>query len=236
MGDRTGRTVHSVRTDVAETRLTELTRAVLAALDTRPLGGGRAPNVASPPPLRELHRRVVTADLPSGCRGRRAAQLVIVPHGPLAQVPLAALEDPQGIPLVARHTLSIAPSVSVFRYSAAKRRTPAPAAASMVFASPDAPGDAGLRRCRAAFDEGRRVASRLARFRADVAPGHGPRRSTPRRRRLGTPPSSTSPRTGWCRRFGRPTRRSSSRRATAKTGICAPPRSMASSSRPISSS
>jgi CHAT domain-containing protein len=153
-----GGAVHSVRTDVAETRLTELTRAVLTALEA-------SPRPAAPPraALRELYRHIVRPVrqwLP-----RTAAQtLVIIPHGPLAQVPLGALEDSQGTPLIARHVLSIAPSIAVFRYSAVKRRTPAAGTGSVVFASPDSPADAGLPALPGSLQEGRRVASRLARF------------------------------------------------------------------------
>jgi CHAT domain-containing protein len=153
-----GGAVHSVRTDVAETRLTELARAVLTALEA-------SPRLAAPPraALRELYRHIVRPVrqwLP-----RSAAQtLVIIPHGPLAQVPLGALEDPQGTPLIARHVLSIAPSIAVFRYSALKRRAPAPGTGSVVFASPDVPGDTGLPALPGSVQEGRRVASRLARF------------------------------------------------------------------------
>jgi CHAT domain-containing protein len=157
-----GGTVHSVSTGIAETRLTELTRTVLTALDTPDPASSRP---AAPPraALRELYRyivRPVRQWLP-----RTPAQtLVIIPHGPLAQVPLGALEDAQGTPLIARHILSIAPSIAVFRYSAVKRRTPAPGTGSVVFASPDGPGDAGLPALPGGVQEGQRVASRLARF------------------------------------------------------------------------
>jgi CHAT domain-containing protein len=157
-----GGAVHSVRTDVTETRLTDLTRAVLTALDTP---DPAAPRQAAPPhaALRELYRHIVRPVRP-WLPSTAAQTLVIIPHGPLAQVPLGALEDPQGTPLIARHILSIAPSIAVFRYSALKRRTPTPGSGSMVFASPNVPGDAGLPALPGSVQEGRRVASRLARF------------------------------------------------------------------------
>jgi CHAT domain-containing protein/predicted negative regulator of RcsB-dependent stress response len=154
--------VHSVRTEVAEIRLIELTRAVLTALDTADPAASR-PGAAAHGGLRELHRLVIRP-LARWLPRAAADLLVIVPHGPLAQVPFAALEDAHGIPLIVHHTLSVAPSVSVFRYTSAKRRAPAPGRTSMVFASPAAPSESGLDPLPGSLDEGHRVASRLAPF------------------------------------------------------------------------
>jgi CHAT domain-containing protein len=153
--------VHFARADVLETRLADLTRTVLAAVDaTAPASAplGPVPHAA----LRELYRHLIepiASWLPAA-----AARLVVVPHGPLAQVPLAALEDDRGTPLIARHTLSLAPSISVLRYTAAKRRAPAAGRTAVVFAAPDAPPEAALPPLPGSADEGRRVVSRLARF------------------------------------------------------------------------
>jgi CHAT domain-containing protein len=157
-----GGEVHVARTDVLETRLTDLTRTVLDALDaTDPSSAqlGPVPHAA----LRELHRHLVVpvaAWLPAA----PAAPLVVVPHGPLAHVPFAALEDDRGTPLIVRHTLSLAPSISVLRYTAAKRRPPVAGSTSVVFAAPEAPRESALPPLPGSADEGRRVASRLERF------------------------------------------------------------------------
>jgi CHAT domain-containing protein len=157
-----GGEVRFARADVGETRLVELTRAVLDALDANdPVSAklGPAPHAA----LRELYRHVVgpiAAWLPAA----PAARLVVIPHGPLAHVPFAALEDDRGTPLIVRHTLSLAPSISVLRYTAAKRRAPAAGSTSVVFAAPDAPREAALPLLPGSADEGRRVVSRLGRF------------------------------------------------------------------------
>lgn len=156
-----GGAVHSARADLTEARLKELTRTVLTALETA--------EPTSPIPtaargaLRELYRGVVQP-VAQWLPRTPAQSLVIVPHGPLGQLPMAALEDAQGMPLVARHTVSIAPSISIFRYTSGKRRTPSQGNVSMVFASPMTPSGAGLDPLPGSLDEGRRVVARLARF------------------------------------------------------------------------
>lgn len=157
-----GGAVHATRTNVLETRLTELARTVLTALDTNdPTSSqlGPAPHNA----LRELHRHVIRP-IASWLPATSARRVVVIPHGLLAQVPLAALEDDQGTPLIERHTLSLAPSISVLRYTAAKRRPPSAGSASIVFAAPIAPREAGLPLLPGSADEGRRVMSRLGKF------------------------------------------------------------------------
>jgi CHAT domain-containing protein len=156
-----GGDVHFARADVLETRLAELTRTILAALDTDPASAqlGPAPRAA----LRELHRHLI-APIASWLPATSAARLVVVPHGPLSQVPLAALEDDRGTPLIARHIISLSPSISVLRYTATKRRAPAAGSTSVVFAAPDPPPEAALAPLPGSADEGRGVRSRLARF------------------------------------------------------------------------
>ena len=153
--------VRTARTDVTDARLAELARDLLGALDT---AGAAMPRAgATPPGLRELHRFVI---LPVAQWLPRSSSdsVVIVPHGALTHVPFAALEDAQGVPMVTRHTLSIAPSASLFRYTSAKRRAPARGRTSMIFAAPETPRDAGLAPLPGSLDEGRRVAARLADF------------------------------------------------------------------------
>ena len=157
-----GGDVHAARTEVLETRLAELARTVMTALDTNDATSsqlGPVPHDA----LRELHRHVIRP-IASWLPAASARRVVVIPHGPLAQVPLAALEDDQGTPLIVRHTLSLAPSISVLRYTAAKRRPPAAGSAAIVFAAPAAPSDAALPPLPGSADEGRRVMARLEKF------------------------------------------------------------------------
>lgn len=61
---------------------------------------------------RELHRLLIEpiADL---LRGDVDRTVVLMPYGPLYQVPFAALEDSQGRWLIKRHTISLSPSIAL---------------------------------------------------------------------------------------------------------------------------
>ena len=156
--------VQAARLGAAGDRLDALVQATIQALDeadAAELRAGRGPRAA----LRELHEALV-APLARWLPAR--AELVIIPHGPLAYVPFAALEDATGAPLVARHALALAPSAGVFRYTAGKRRERATGARAWVFSAPDAPEDSDLPALAGALEEGRSVAARLEAF----APTH----------------------------------------------------------------
>ena len=56
------------------------------------------------------------------------SKLVLVPAGPLFNVPFSALTDDQGEPLVARHTLSIVPSIQILKLAAQQETANAKAA------------------------------------------------------------------------------------------------------------
>jgi CHAT domain-containing protein/lipopolysaccharide biosynthesis regulator YciM len=153
--------VQMARTEGASRRLSDLARALLKALD-EPAASTKNPAPARAL-LQELHRLAIGPV--ANWLPQSASKLVIViPYGPLALVPFAALEDQQGTPLVARHTLSVAPSASIFRYTSAKVRSAIPGGMPMIFAAPEAPPNAGLPALEGSVEEGRRVATRLARF------------------------------------------------------------------------
>ncbi|HEY3884261.1 MAG TPA: CHAT domain-containing tetratricopeptide repeat protein, partial [Vicinamibacterales bacterium] len=91
-----------------------------------------------------------------------AAPVVIVPDGPLALVPFAAVEDPSGQPLVVRHTIVAAPAVSIFAYTAARARAvDAAHAAALVVADPLPPAGSQLEPLSGARDEARAIVTAL---------------------------------------------------------------------------
>jgi CHAT domain-containing protein/tetratricopeptide (TPR) repeat protein len=73
--------------------------------------------------LRRLHATLIA---PVGDMLEQAKRVVIVPHGPLHQLPFAALPDAEGRPLLERVVrLSYAPSATVLLRTQAPRRSPA---------------------------------------------------------------------------------------------------------------
>ena len=160
--------VRSARTSVTAARLTELARELLGALDVGDAAALRGRE--TPPGLRELHRLVIQP-VAQWLPRTAGASVVVVPHGALSQVPFAALEDAQGVPLVSRYTLSMSPSASVFRYTATKRRGSVRGRSAVVFSAPATPSEAGLATLPGSLDEGGRVAERLAAFKPALLTG-----------------------------------------------------------------
>jgi CHAT domain-containing protein/tetratricopeptide (TPR) repeat protein len=81
--------------------------------------------------LRQFYRLLIEPVedlLPSG----EGARLLIVPQGPLFLVPFAALENAQGAPLVARYSLSLAPSLQTLSLTGARRQARSSGAAVIV--------------------------------------------------------------------------------------------------------
>ena len=158
--------IHVARTAVDPKRLAELVRTLVDMMNA-PAAPRENPARARAV-LSDLHR-IAVAPIAAWLPGRPATLLLIVPHGPLALVPFAALEDAGGTPLVSRHSVSVAPSIAMFRYTGKSRRSSSATAAasgdagSMIFAAPQAPADAGLEPLAGSLDEGRRVALRLSR-------------------------------------------------------------------------
>jgi CHAT domain-containing protein len=156
---------------VAAGRVGELARTVVAILDASASAayGGADPARAV---LRELHAYLI-APVARLLPEAPARRVVFVPHGVIAQVPFAALEDATGAPLVGRHTISTAPSVSVFRYTGGRARRDSRPPSSLVFAAPAAPPDTDLPVLPGSLDEGRRVADRLVSFAPVLLEGGG---------------------------------------------------------------
>jgi CHAT domain-containing protein len=108
--------------------------------------------------LRALHSALI-APLSKWLPSSPAGRVIIVPHGPLALVPFAALESARGAPLVDRHTISYVPSLSVSSLLARDRRTSGRGA--LIVADPPPPAATKLPRLPASVQEGRRVAAHL---------------------------------------------------------------------------
>lgn len=139
--------------------------------DTRKLlGAAQSQRAALNTLLRELYAALV-APLESRLPRSPEVPLVIVPDGPIALVPFAALQNADGRPLVARHALATAPSMSVYRYTAAKLRTANTQSASLVVADPLPPSEARLPQLPSARSEGQIVVRRLGRRVATLLSG-----------------------------------------------------------------
>lgn len=98
------------------------------------------------------------------------ATVVLVPSGPLAFVPFAALVGPSGRPALERHTFVYAPAISVYRTTeeTARRAVSGPA---LVLADPTPPAGSGLARLPAAREEASAVARALGPARTRVLLG-----------------------------------------------------------------
>jgi CHAT domain-containing protein len=147
--------LHAATVHVPRSALESLTRRVRTALDS---GTGGAPAHGM---LRTLDRDLiapVAAWLPQSAD----EPLVVIPYGPLLLVPFAALEDARGRPLIARHALAAAPAVSVFEYTADKRRAAVNhAGRALIVADPVPPPDSRADRLPGAELEGQRIAKRF---------------------------------------------------------------------------
>ena len=100
----------------------------------------RAPHAA----WRQLHDlliRPVRDSLP-----RPGTLLTIVPHGPLAQLSFAALQNERGRYLLEDYPLHYIPAVAVLQFTAAKRRSDAREGAIMLVADPRLPARSRLER------------------------------------------------------------------------------------------
>jgi CHAT domain-containing protein len=149
-----------VKVDITRERLASLTRNVRTELETAGKTGFQR-SAALSPALRELDRLLV-APLAGWLPSSPAAPVVVIPHGPLALLPFAALEDDAGRPLAERYTLSFAPAASVYQHTRDKlgvgRGAPRRA---LIVADPLPPAESGMPRLPWAGEEGRRVAERL---------------------------------------------------------------------------
>jgi tetratricopeptide (TPR) repeat protein len=175
--------IHNVVAAVSQARLSALIRAAtapsppaagaaVAGLRTR--GAQTLPIVVAPRPVwRELYDvlvQPVARYLPQA----RGSRLTIVPHGPLASVPFAALRDPGGRYLVERYATHVAPAGAFFDYSAP--RGSRPSSALLVADPADVPriaGEAPLVRLPGAAAEVRAIAKLWPAGGATVLAGAG---------------------------------------------------------------
>lgn len=162
-------TIHAATINIPEPKLRGLVDELRALLEKDTAAGPPAPRLtALSRELNETLIRPIASWLPSSA----SDQVVIIPHGPLAVLPFAALEDSRGRPLVARHTLAFAPAISVFRYTAAKQRPSNSSSSALVVADAAGPVEAAMPPLPGAREEGRLVAKRLGT--ADVSLMVGP--------------------------------------------------------------
>lgn len=165
--DRSG-SIHSSRTDVSAARLARLIRDLHEQLDGLP--DGRTP-ASLTPQLQELGHIVIepiAAWLPTSALDL----VVVIPHGPLALLPFAALADASGRPLIERHTLAFAPAASLFQYTSNKRAAKGSVPiTALIVVDPVPPDGSGLSRLAGSGEEGRRVAARLGSSRTRVLTG-----------------------------------------------------------------
>lgn len=151
-------TIHAATIEIAGPKLQGLVDELRQQLDSTAAGPPSPRLTALSRQLNDVLIQPIAAWLPAS----PGAQVVIIPQGPLALLPFAALEDARGRPLVARHTLAFAPAISVFRYTAAKRQaSPASATSALVVADAVGPAEAAMPPLPGAREEGRLVARRL---------------------------------------------------------------------------
>jgi CHAT domain-containing protein len=153
--------IRFVRRDVPAGDIARRVERIRRALDEPTLEDLRAPRRLDPD-LRALHQILVAPISRWLPASSPAEPVIVIPHGPTALVPFAALQAPDGSSLVDRHVLAVAPAISTFRYTAAKRRPGTwRSVSALVVADPVPPDGSGLERLPGTLDEGRKVASRL---------------------------------------------------------------------------
>lgn len=109
--------------------------------------------------LAELHARAV-APIEPWLPDDPAAVVLVVPHDALLLVPFAALADADGRPLVERHALATAPSITVLARLAGRARSPRPLE-WLALGDPVPPPEAGLGRIPWTAREVERAAGRF---------------------------------------------------------------------------
>jgi tetratricopeptide (TPR) repeat protein len=122
--DGTG--VFAARIDLSRDRLAEAVQRYIHD-EANPFYAERAAQQS-----RELWDRLLApfaAHLPAG------GPLVIVPHGPLHELPFETLLDPAGTPLFERWTVSFAPSVSTLARARQRHKEPQPKDGFLAFSS-----------------------------------------------------------------------------------------------------
>jgi CHAT domain-containing protein len=121
-----GTDVFAARIDLSRDRLTEAVQQYIHD-EANPFYADRAAQQS-----RELWDRLLApfaAHLPAG------GPLVIVPHGPLHELPFETLLDPAGAPLFERWAVSFAPSVSTLAHARERHKEPQPEDSFRAFSS-----------------------------------------------------------------------------------------------------
>jgi CHAT domain-containing protein len=167
--------VHAAKIDIAGPKLQTLVSEVRTLIGA----GGTAP---APPRLAVLARELDGLLIAPVARWLPTSPddvVIVVPHGPLALLPFAALQDVRGRLLVERHTLASAPSIAVYRYTSQKRHAgPRGAGSALVLADAAGPSEAAMPPLPGAREEGTLVARRLASADARLLVGAEAREST----------------------------------------------------------
>ena len=70
---------------------------------------------------------------------QEGARLIFIPQGPLFLVPFAALENAQGAPLVARYSISMAPSLQTLALTGARRQASRTSGPALIVGNPTMP-------------------------------------------------------------------------------------------------
>ena len=167
--------MHDASVDVRESRLTELIRATSPFAETAPAGTARpAPRTLTTrgaaaialqrqaaPAWRQLYDLVVKPV--RGVLPRQPGALVtIVPHGPLAALSFAALQDARGRYLLEDYTLHYVPAGAVLDFTASRRHPQSRTGDVLLVADPVPPVvsklDAPLPRLAGARAEARAIA------------------------------------------------------------------------------
>ncbi len=113
--------IHDARVEVTMSKVIGLVAATRAPASQDPAVGLFALKAASSRrPWRELHDLLI-APIREHLPKSADALVTIVPHGPLAQLSFAALQDEQGRYLLERHTLHYTPAVGVLAYTARRQ-------------------------------------------------------------------------------------------------------------------
>lgn len=152
--------VRALVIDATRERLSSLVAAVRAGVESAAASGFHQTR-ALDRSLRELDHLLI-APLAASLPTATATPVVVIPHGPLALVPFAALTDEAGRSLAERYTLSFAPAASIFQHTQDKLKTASRRAPrALIVADPQAPAGSGIEPLKWAREEGRRVAARL---------------------------------------------------------------------------
>ena len=182
-----GGKVVASRVEVARSRLTDLIRATApfdapaAGSQSRPVGvvATRGANSIGLTPasmawrqLYDLLVKPVRSSLPR----TTGTLLTIVPHGPLAALAFAALQDERGRYFLEDYTLHYVPSGAVLQFTAAKRQKDSRAGRVLMVADPVPPGlstfERPLPRLPGARAEARAIAGLIPRARMTMLEGN----------------------------------------------------------------